>query len=657
MRQLWAALFMAAVVANYPSHAAAQVRPQGVDNDALRKGRARIDLGLDVDGPDRHRHLTDFDVDIKVLGGSDHDFTPGDLAAFPPSANTVSTPDSARILIRSVTTGKTWITPSTQFPLPVGPLSRRRILGSLGFVVPQLPGGEYIAWFEPGLTPDSAEHLRISPQLESSTTGGRVGRTITVMAELIGPGTIPPRADAPVGAIPYQADIRLESNDPHIADLTSDQPGTIHTNGTIARFNVALKDAGKATFKVAAMNPGSAAPFTTAIITVNVATPKSGAEQWLPMLRFNGRIHYGRPDMPAVLLVHGFLGAGGGWMGPGEDVGNSNELNWSHGQTPANKSMGDGNWYPGVGVEGFGLSGKSTLTNDEYFFNYLVSRGFTIATWDQPGTRYDTALVSARLALAEFLRSTRSMTHPPPVALIGHSRGGLIIRHLLIELSAGKNQLDGDAARIAWVITLSTPHKGTIIGPLAADVESALGDLHTYHTIGLPWPFDMAARDEVVKAMQPYLDVLRGCQELTPDGPVITFLNRNDRRLDGIHYYTFAGTSPTMFRLYEWDYTASSAAPHGNPPRFSWIATPSELRSVSPLVDRLPTILPPILRLEGKAVPAMKEFTMGQGDGAVAVSNANLPWSTSFKTFPVNHAEMRWTRAVQDDVYVYLTQK
>jgi hypothetical protein len=52
----------------------------------------------------------------------------------------------------------------------------------------------------------------------------------------------------------------------------------------------------------------------------------------------------------------------------------------------------------------------------------------------------------------------------------------------------------------------------------------------------------------------------------------------------------------------------------------------------------------------------MKEFTPGQGDGAVAVANANLPWSTTFKTFPLNHFDIRWSRAVQDDVFVYLTQ-
>src|SRR5438067_2630191 len=161
MTHLRFAVLIATTLASFPSLANAQVRPQGVDRDVLRKGRARIDVGLDIDGPDRHQDLGDFGVSIRVLGGPASDFIPGDLAAFPPPISAVVTvPDSARILIRSTADGRTWVTSSTRSPLAVGPLTRRHILSVLGFVVPQLPSGEYVAWYEPGLTADNAEHLR-----------------------------------------------------------------------------------------------------------------------------------------------------------------------------------------------------------------------------------------------------------------------------------------------------------------------------------------------------------------------------------------------------------------------------------------------------------------------------------------------------------------
>ena len=636
---------------------AAQVRSQGNSNVAPRSG-SPAGFHLDLEPRERRHDFGDFALEVKELGDPAATFTPGDLAVFPPpnASGVASRLDSVRVLLRSIADGRTWFVPVTRAPLaPWASHGQHTSTGPV-FVVPQLPAGDYASWYVPGEKPDDALRLRITPGLQNLTTSGAVGWTIPTLAVVIGPGLVPARADAAVGQSPLQVEITLRANHSRIADLANDQPPVVQTSGSFARFRIAVKDAGTATFTVTAKEPGAAAPFATALLTVHGIKPPNGVNVWPAMQRYNGRIHFGRPDRPAVLLVHGVLSSGAHWLGPGADVGNADELDWDYLTTPAPKSMGDDNRYPGVGPEGFGLSDKLRLSNEDYWFNYLATRGFTVATWDQPGAGFDSAAASARVVLAQFLAETKSMTSPPPIALIGHSRGGLVIRRVLIDLASGKDHLDGDATRIRWVITLSTPHSGTVVGSLAADAESVLEDPQTYDAIGLHWPLDLAARDQIVKALQSYMEVLRGTEELAPNGPVLTFLRTRDRPLAGIRYYTFAGTVPTMLRLYRWDYDAQSAVPRGAPTSFRWTAVPTELSGISPFTDELPRHIREVLRLARRPIPDMPEFTHGQGDGAVSVASANLPWSSSFKAFPLNHEQVRWSRVVQDDVHVYLTK-
>lgn len=67
------------------------------------------------------------------------------------------------------------------------------------------------------------------------------------------------------------------------------------------------------------------------------------------------------------------------------------------------------------------------------WWDSLVPHGFTVATWDQDGSRFAEAYASTKEAFAKLLFETRNMSPPPPIALMGHSRGGLLIRKLLKE--------------------------------------------------------------------------------------------------------------------------------------------------------------------------------------------------------------------------------
>src|SRR5262249_33675024 len=127
--------------------------------------------------------------------------------------------------------------------------------------------------------------------------------------------------------------------------------------------------------------------------------------------------------------------------------------------------------------------------------------------------------------------------------------------------------------------------------------------------------------------------------EQRPDAPLITELNARDRKLDGIRYFTFGGSVPTLVRLYAWIYTKESAVPHRNGLRifFRRRAEPQEISLVSPLPDRVP----------GR--PRFPELTPGEGDVLVSDASARLPWA-QHRTVPLNHRDVLANEALQREV-------
>src|SRR5438552_2875985 len=61
---------------------------------------------------------------------------------------------------------------------------------------------------------------------------------------------------------------------------------------------------------------------------------------------------------------------------------------------------------------------------------------------------------------------------PPPVALMAHSRGGLVVRQLLKDF-----QSDDRLRRVKWVITLHSPHQGSDLGRYKGKIGAEFADL------------------------------------------------------------------------------------------------------------------------------------------------------------------------------------
>lgn len=342
---------------------------------------------------------------------------------------------------------------------------------------------------------------------------------------------------------------------------------------------------------------------------------------------------------PAILLVHGLHQDMRSWTAP-----SYSDYAYDVNGDLSKDRIGNRHQAPGVGIYKIGRSpwlygddreGWDRRTN---WFDFLRAQGFTVATWGQPGLRFEEAVPSALEAFDSLLAHTaaRSPSAPPAVALVGHSRGGLVIRRILKDRGARD--------RVAWVVTLHSPHRGSELGRTPGRIAAEVVDLiDCCAPVSLTAALKSQLKEIVVEAMRPVTKVvwLDENRELVPDGPLVRALADGESALPGVRYYTFGGTNPRIFRLYMWRFDAESAVPQyvcegaSCAQYFVWKVAPSELADVSPVLDDIRDFVP--------------EVAPGRGDGLVTDASARLPWSTHTTT-SLNHAAVLWDRPLQSRV-------
>jgi hypothetical protein len=301
----------------------------------------------------------------------------------------------------------------------------------------------------------------------------------------------------------------------------------------------------------------------------------------------------------------------------------------------------------------FGTSSKIEVDSRNWF-DFLANQGCTVAMWDQPGRMFGEALPSALAAVEKFIEDTKRVNQdaPPPVALLGHSRGGLLIRAVL--------KAQARVGRIRWAITLHTPHAGSDLAALryylgTSPVDEAdLGPLN-------PLRNDLSMRrDEIIQGVRNLIGGPPGSnpaqEELRPGSPLLTELASGEGAILFVTYITFGGTNSKYARLYSWNFTGGSGvisrtqAPACFPCTlactdcagkafYNWTVTANELAVVSPVFNGPQGAAPP-------------EVVDGQGDGLVSGANSRLSFADPTLQFinPLNHAEVLWDRGVQDKV-------
>jgi predicted esterase len=387
----------------------------------------------------------------------------------------------------------------------------------------------------------------------------------------------------------------------------------------------------------------------TALAATQLCAQSVSNERWRPLPGVNGRIHWGDADRPAVLLFHG-LGASGvsTWVQPSGFL-----VNYDYANKPGDRSLGEHD-SPRLGGQ-FHEFGTSNMleVDSRNWFDFLANQGCTVAMWDQPGRTFGEALPSALAAVEKFIEDTKRVNRdaPPPVALLGHSRGGLLIRAVLkAQTSVG---------RIRWAITLHTPHAGSDMAALRYYFSTSPVDELNLGPLNPSKNELIMRRDEVIQGI---MNLIGGPpannpaqEELRPGSPLLTDLANGEGAILFVTYITFGGTNSKYARLYSWNFNGSSSevsrtqAPNCIPCTldctdcarkffYNWSDTATELIVISPFN-----------RPSGD-VPA--EVIDGQGDGLVTGASSRLSFADPSLQFinPLNHAEVLWDRGVQDRV-------
>ena len=360
------------------------------------------------------------------------------------------------------------------------------------------------------------------------------------------------------------------------------------------------------------------------------------------------KFHAGEPGKPAVLLFHGLHRDIRCWTNPGDDEG---VLCYTFREQLGKHSLGTQS-YPGVGIYKVGTTDRKLEINANNFFDYLASRGFTVAAFSQGQPKMADAMPTAEAAYDAFLAETQQalsrraaarLPARPQPRRAGHPPASQESRH------RPARQMGDHAAhparrkrRRATPAVVEQKIRETIAGalPQIGIVESDI---------------NKQVQDDIIAALKPlfvYLDNQLDAEsrELAPDSDFMKSLTTGEKPTDGVAYFTFGGTNCNYMRLYYWTFTAGSSVPQyavsltSQKQYFKWEVVPHEIQQASPIYSDV-------------AQKVLPEVTGGQGDGLVAIERSKLPWPATHKQNDLNHAECLFDRGIQREVAAILGDK
>lgn len=239
--------------------------------------------------------------------------------------------------------------------------------------------------------------------------------------------------------------------------------------------------------------------------------------------------------------------------------------------------------------------------NIKSLWTALKDEGFNLICWSQ--SRPVGPINIAVKELVEVVRKTKRIFPKTPVALIGHSRGGLIARKFMEKERQGVKAL----------ITISTPHSGSSIArfgkylkPFSVVLKGVLPG-STHNTIS-----------EIIKNISALLEG-NTLKELLPDSAFFKTLKDSPQK--GVNYMSLGGTEPRLFTIYRWEKIDRKMYP----------------RPLLSIPDSLLKIFPSFLVAD--------EITPGKGDGLVTADSSLLPWASRHQNLPVNHLSILWNKS------------
>jgi hypothetical protein len=330
------------------------------------------------------------------------------------------------------------------------------------------------------------------------------------------------------------------------------------------------------------------------------------------------------PNKPVVVLLHGGGGSiyhmtapGSVWFSePGVPASRYN-YNYTA-PLPVYQDLG---WqaYPGVGLHHFSTDSLKSVRS---WRSFLSSQGYRTVTYSQLDPNGFLARPLAELG--PVLDAVRSRFPGAKIVLLGHSRGGLLIRKYLKDNAGNPARVGG----IVGVITLHSPHQGSSVANLAAAktaIELIAGGLA---------PIVAGA----LFGVRTLLDSLGYYLELSVGGPFLTALANGEGPLPGVSYFTYGGTSVRLGRIVGWWHMPESSWPQWRWPPFHHVIRGDE--------EGLLRLLTAWVYSPLTAFPEMRNYV---GDMLTTGETARLPFSVH-RTNYVNHAEALWDPNLQQQV-------
>lgn len=348
------------------------------------------------------------------------------------------------------------------------------------------------------------------------------------------------------------------------------------------------------------------------------------------------RIHEGNGTGPVVVLVHGLAVSEKIWTEPENETLFAGLIPFRRlvadvDRPPQSVDKGVHDRPPLAPIAGMAFS-PSRWDGDEKpsgLWQALLEAGYATVTWSQREPKGLIALAVEELAHVMDLLEQRFSGRR--IVLVGHSRGGLVIRRYLDSCPEGR-------AKIAGVIGLGVPHRGSRLASAGIILSPVLAFVRGVAALGENNRSLSTRMEDFVSRLNRSLQS-EGFLELVPDSPFITGLR--DEKYPGMRHVSVIGTLARYTRVYLLKYDEESYVRGAD--GFRYRLVPRELFTIpDTFVEKIPSTLVP------------RELVEGEGDGQVSVESARLQWADEEYRFPVNHAEMvvdqRVHRVVLDEL-------
>lgn len=359
---------------------------------------------------------------------------------------------------------------------------------------------------------------------------------------------------------------------------------------------------------------------------------------------------------PLVVLLHGLGGDRNDWMNPFQD------RNWpyDHQRDPEEQDLGFHSKPPFFKLPV--LEARSFLSprmvsnsrgadrsDDRSWWHVLVEAGFPVVTYSQvpnlmiPFEKGPVAQFKAFMGTLQEDVLGDPTLNSRQVVILGHSRGGLIGRAYLGDPDV-KADHTGHFPRVTGLITLSSPHQGSHMALLDDKIIDVLNTIENW----VPKMPNAVGR-EVIDSLKKKADDYVGAHgdEIEPGSPLFHGLEAQEPIRAGVRCISVGGTSPCLFRLYLWAFTAGSRIPRRSSSGkigFHWRAKAREAPIGSPI--------PEGLHLERFGID-VDEIMPGRGDGLTAEKRCRFPASFQAEkhlTFALSHAEELWNPDLQQAI-------